>query len=290
MEIKMENLNGIVLKTAGKRTSEDITVNTGLTKYAGAYEYTVTSKVAPSDLTGYTVTVPSGWTATAGYGEFYVDYESDVLGSWYMLCIGYGMVDREVGMPYYDKVANYISPGETSYISEPNANEFSITITGGDDATNADLIEWFVDNNATFSKKVVGVLTDGNKISNKSGIVLKTANTYFEEDITVTLDESMFATGYTVTLVWSANRGESAGYSASYTADNGESGTLSIDNANVTLTNVTSLTLNLPAACYSFANSTTGNLNSNIGENIIEITEDQTITVFVSNATGGGSD
>ena len=207
----MENLNGIVLKTAGKHTSEDITVKTGLTKYAGAYEYTTTSKVAPSDLTGYTVTVPSGWTATAGYGRFFVDYENNG-NSYYELCIGY-VFDAEIfGI---SSSANSIAFAETGY-AYTSTEEITITITGCDDATNADLIQWFVDNNATFSKKVVGVLTDGNMITNKSGIVLKTANTYFEEDITVTLDESMFATGYTVTLSAGSNT-----FDAQYSIDGG---------------------------------------------------------------------
>ena len=53
-------------------------------------------------------------------------------------------------------------------------------------------------------------------ITSKEGIVLKTANTYFEEDITVTLDESMFATGYTVTLSAGSNT-----FDAQYSIDGG---------------------------------------------------------------------
>lgn len=44
MEIKMENLNGMVLKIAGKRTSEDITITTGLDKYSGSTTVNITDK------------------------------------------------------------------------------------------------------------------------------------------------------------------------------------------------------------------------------------------------------
>lgn len=93
--------------------------------------------------------------------------------------------------------------------------------------------------------------------------------------------------GYTVTLNFDTNYA-SGNASATYTTDNGESGSISSSNANVTLTNVKSLTLSIPSAVYSYANSTTG-ATYGVGDHTINITEDQTITVVISIIDGGSN-
>jgi hypothetical protein len=97
-----------------------------------------------TDLTGYTVTVPSGWSATAGYGKFKINGRGGELinyESFVSLDIGYGLSGNE----YDNKVrfsAWYISTGSS----------LIFTVTSGKDATNPSLIQWLYDNNATFDK------------------------------------------------------------------------------------------------------------------------------------------
>lgn len=116
-------------------------------------ETTVSTTVAPNDLTGYTVTVPSGWTATAGYGWYNVDYdEYKYDSSFSALYIGYGYEPLGRGFPLMEEMPNSVAFGSSTLMSVTNDEEITITITGGDDATNAELIQWLTNNNATFSK------------------------------------------------------------------------------------------------------------------------------------------
>lgn len=103
----------------------------------------------PTDLAGYKVTVPAGWTASAGYGQFLIDGESSNSGFFSSIYIGcYFDGDRFTFPGRANSVAFYSS------LEVFNSSEsFTITITGGTDATNQTLIQWFVDNNATFEKE-----------------------------------------------------------------------------------------------------------------------------------------
>lgn len=103
-----------------------------------------------TDLTGYTVTVPSGWSASAGYGSF------STLSYYYPA--GYGEESQYIGLFVgyeFDPIDDYI-PKINSILCIPflddisPASSFTITIIGGDDALNPALIQWFYDNNATF--------------------------------------------------------------------------------------------------------------------------------------------
>ncbi len=96
-----------------------------------------------TDLTGTTWHIPSGWTATAGYGDFYLEGSVtdgtntyDNIYKWY---IGYTF-DAEaysfIGKANTTVFEGAIFPKFTS------TDSFTLTITGGTDATNTSLISW----------------------------------------------------------------------------------------------------------------------------------------------------
>ena len=100
----------------------------------------------PTDLTGYTVTVPSGWSVTSRYGLFILSYEFNGIETYDgYLYLGYNIIpgDGPTGAP------NYIYLGRS--LLTP-IDSFSVTFYNGQDVTNQDLIQWFVDNGATFTK------------------------------------------------------------------------------------------------------------------------------------------
>ena len=93
-----------------------------------------------TDLTGTTWYVPSGWLATAGYGKFNVNCNTaDSSGEEFYI----GYYDAEgmgVAEPTANRVGIFIS-GFPVY-TPSNTKDFTITFTGGTDATNASLIAW----------------------------------------------------------------------------------------------------------------------------------------------------
>ncbi len=95
--------------------------------------------MAITDLKGMTVTIPAGWTATAGYGKFAVDVTNSS-GSWSEFDVGYNISADGFG----DIVSqeNYVAFGDYSYWSYPSTTSFDLTFTGGTDTTNANLIAW----------------------------------------------------------------------------------------------------------------------------------------------------
>ena len=129
---------------------------------------TITTTTPPTDLKGWTVTVPAGWSADPGYHLRYdllFDLRADIGGdndsylSCYDLYIGYGIVD-------WDPVvrSNWISFLKDSgayYQNMSNSSDnLEFHITGGFDTSNPSLIQWFVDNKATFSKEEEGTQAD----------------------------------------------------------------------------------------------------------------------------------
>lgn len=116
--------------------------------------FAVSSDSIPTDLTGYTVTVPSGWTATAGYGRFllertdlYIDGDLssvDIFSNTFW--IGYGFNGEIFD---FSVAADHIVFSSLPLVVDSSFT-FSFTVTGGQDVANADLIQWLVDNNAVF--------------------------------------------------------------------------------------------------------------------------------------------
>ena len=99
------------------------------------------------DLTGTTWYVPSGWSATSGYGKFniadgqgdmQVDGEDFTHGGY--IGIGYALS----GSMRYTAKQDCFTFGESimGWGGGTNAQAFTITIDGGADATNSKLITW----------------------------------------------------------------------------------------------------------------------------------------------------
>ena len=96
--------------------------------------------MAITDLTGTTWYVPSGWTATAGYGKFNVNCSNDY-GEGNGFYIGYydaqGMGNV---VATADKVGIY--QGGIPIYATSSTVSFTLAITDGTDTTNTSLIEW----------------------------------------------------------------------------------------------------------------------------------------------------
>lgn len=123
-----------------------------LSKYGGLQERI-------TDLTGYTVTVPSGWSASAGYGRYDVEgtvySSSESNQSSYLVVngfnIGYTWVGDGEGF-WITSDSNIICYDTVLNFQIYSYESFEFTITGGDDVDDPYLIQWFYDNNATFTK------------------------------------------------------------------------------------------------------------------------------------------
>ena len=124
---------------------------------SNAVEYVVSGATTtpPTNLTGYTVTVPAGWAATAGYGQFDVNFTISGVEDaedWEFNHLGIGFSYREYDdyLNEADCVIFYNNLGQIR--STFNGFPFSVSFLGGTDASNSSLIQCFVDNNATFTK------------------------------------------------------------------------------------------------------------------------------------------
>ena len=124
---------------------------------SNAVEYVVEESV-PTDLTGYTVTVPSNWTATAGFyyqygyaGTFDFSTDGEHFETFSQIYIGY-YPDFENGGA--KPKANYITLGNYSPSYGPLYNDVPLYFKNFTEeyATDSTIIQWFVDNKATFEK------------------------------------------------------------------------------------------------------------------------------------------
>ncbi len=82
--------------------------------------------------------VPSGWT-NSGYNQFYIN--GTVNGN------NFNQFNYQGNAVWF---TNYSTDDTYSY---SNSSAFTFTVTGGVDVTNSSLIQWLVDNNATFEKE-----------------------------------------------------------------------------------------------------------------------------------------
>lgn len=120
---------------------------------SNAVEYVVeeTSDI-PTDLTGYTVTITAGWTATKEYGSYnlYGTYSSKISEDedvYFTFGVGYA----KSGAGYYNAVRIFNIEYQSAD-SINNTYSLTLNIKGGDSVKDGTLIQWFVDNNATFEK------------------------------------------------------------------------------------------------------------------------------------------
>lgn len=102
------------------------------------------SRSVPTNLTGVTVTVPSGWTASAGYGRFSISGTLTNF-SWNFTDVYIGYEDT----PASDTASDYIT--FRPYFTLDSDDELVFFFDGTGDVTNSSLIQWFVDNDAIFT-------------------------------------------------------------------------------------------------------------------------------------------
>ena len=106
-----------------------------------------------TNLTGSTWEIPSGWSASAGYGKFNVDFEvytppiADPYTPAGTLYIGYVFNDGNEGENYTPQ-ANYIHfwKDNGALFQEDNSKYLAICFGDGIDATNTNLINWLYTN------------------------------------------------------------------------------------------------------------------------------------------------
>lgn len=133
------------------------TVDLAIEKVVTNFEYIEDSAV-PTDLTGYTVTVPVGWIAEAGYGMFDVCDDVDFP----ILAIGYTKDRWSLTEAENSITRCYSEESIGAEIEDATDNTQAITfIAGADkqDVTSQQLIQWLVSNKATFTKD--GVVPTG---------------------------------------------------------------------------------------------------------------------------------
>lgn len=118
---------------------------------------TGSSKV--TDLTGTTWDIPVGWTATAGYGSFSVNYDFSLNDAYHYT----DLTSLQIGYTFDDVAPTAVDSGNLIFPVQQADNiiftkttdvayrgystiPFSITFTGGTDVTNTDLISWLYAN------------------------------------------------------------------------------------------------------------------------------------------------
>lgn len=114
----------------------------------------------PTDLTGYRIEVPAGWSCYAGWGIFDITYTyyfpvTGLYGSDIYDQFAVGVSPSSQVNTYFSLMANrvcgrYVSSGR--YSGTRNSNDhISILVSGGVDVSNTRFINWLVDNNAVFT-------------------------------------------------------------------------------------------------------------------------------------------
>lgn len=141
----------------------------------------------PTDLIGYTVTVPSGWSASSGYGVFVLlgTMNGDSNKFFTRFCIGYSSsfdLSPEGGI-VTTAINNFVSTYDASdlggsSISNLENSSFSFVVSFGSDSTNQLLIQWLVDNNATFT-----LTTNTQNLSTLSNVVTLSFNDFSNEEL-----------------------------------------------------------------------------------------------------------
>lgn len=184
------------LPTANINTNAVYSMNGKLYRYE---EQTVSTTVAPADLTGYTVTVPSGWTATAGYGYFSVSYDEPSYGPFDSLWVGYGYDGTGGGFPRIEERANAVAFGDSTAMWTTNDGDLEMTITNGE-GLDTELIQWLTSNNATFSKSEYAWV----EYSSSGGgyaVALFATNSYANNAVSYSIDSGATWTTFTNNMV-----------------------------------------------------------------------------------------
>lgn len=152
-DVEYNSNNGIITFTLQNDTKKQVDIP--VEKTVKNFEL-IQGGGTPTDLTGYTVTVPAGWSTSQGYGEFSLIGTYVLPSSGDVINFSDSYANFKVGF-YNDRTTNNIITCLSSVSGSNNyytgSNEIIINITGGASVTNQKLIQWFVDRNATFEKE-----------------------------------------------------------------------------------------------------------------------------------------
>ena len=140
--------------------------------------------MAITDLTNTTWNVPSGWTATAGCGQFSIDGAVNDF-TFDEFCIGYEIlfIDTIDYLSAADKISVNLGPAPVATFSP--TQQLTLSFTEGTDTTNTDLISWLAQNGElqteeeatdtvtiTYGERTI-TLTAGQKCTFKGGKVMQ---------------------------------------------------------------------------------------------------------------------
>ena len=156
--------------------------------------------MAITNLLGTTWRVPVGWSAVAGYGVFYVDYEARLqIASNYTVQfyngaqIGIGCTTNNAATQNIADRIYFSTSNSTHSIKPPAGNIRSITFWGGADLTNPDLISWLEEYGELVSiKKFTRIYSGAVAYSNGGKCFRKLQNTEYVEEST----DSIIGTWY----------------------------------------------------------------------------------------------
>jgi hypothetical protein len=122
-----------------------------------------------TDLKGYTVTVPEGWTQQnlpSGGSDFDI---SGVVSGYSMYDLFYETEFDMLSMFEHDQEFHVEAFLNNSIVASAYS-EFTLVITGGTDVTNVSLIRWLENNNATFEKTLISFTIDGTTYQAEEGM------------------------------------------------------------------------------------------------------------------------
>lgn len=161
-DVEYNSSNGIITFTLQDDTKKQVDIPVEKTVKGFEVKRVIQRSGIPTDLTGYEVSVPNGFKCVSSLGKFNLEGSFSVK---YYTATDYTWVDTFksslenffVGYMYNSYLRS--SSDSVSFLSNSQyynaagaGNDFYLTITGGTDTTNQQLIQWFVDNNATFTK------------------------------------------------------------------------------------------------------------------------------------------
>lgn len=151
-----------------------------------------------SDLTNTTWIINQNITITTGYGDFSVDIESNDIdegGQYEGLAIGYRFSDYAIGGDFIEGYDAFLY----MQFDSSNINGYTLTITGGIDTNNIDLINW-LESNATLIQET----PTGTEITNRywapyGTITIQDNTSYRDNDITYTVLYNQYTERFTDT-------------------------------------------------------------------------------------------
>ena len=148
----VDNTTGLEFNITGGTDIKNPKLIAWLSKY-GELQVEEEGEAPPDDLTGYTVTVPAGWTAMRAYTtlELNCSFDNTVVSDTanpLTIKVGYA----KNGSSYADSI-QIINPYTEASYGLGNSYPITFVIGEGFQSNSTIFIQWLADNNATFTKE-----------------------------------------------------------------------------------------------------------------------------------------